>query len=232
MDAFGYGFPREAQLIPSGEVIIAGFVDAPTKREPFHAILLTIVVRPLARPVHVIPSGLVAMQFPPVPPAIHRLFANVTVYPVLVNVVAPIPNQVIPSEDLAIVFVPSLTAIHREPFQKAALHLPFKGLVLVVQVTKFGEVLIWPDRPNAIHKPFPNAMEQVGNPIEETVIQFLPSDEYVIPAVLVPTHKLFMYVTVLFDEAGNVPRIQFIPSNDEKDKFVPLSQVRYLTLFV
>ena len=73
----------------------------------------------------------------------------------------PIPVQLVPSVDLAIVFpVDVLTAIHKDPFQKAeaAVDVVKGDGVLEVQVIKLGEVLIWPEDPKAIHNPFPNAM--------------------------------------------------------------------------
>ena len=72
----------------------------------------------------------------------------------------PIPVQLVPSVDLAIVLpVDAVTAIHKEPFQKAEAAIDVvKGDVLEVQVIKLGEVLIWPEDPKAIHNPFPNAM--------------------------------------------------------------------------
>jgi len=78
-----------------------------------------------------------------------------------VKVVVPIPVQLVPSVDLAIVLpVDVLTAIHKDPFQKAeaAVDVVKGDGVLEVQVIKLGEVLIWPEDPKAIHNPFPNAM--------------------------------------------------------------------------
>jgi hypothetical protein len=78
-----------------------------------------------------------------------------------VKVVLPIPVQLIPSVDLAIVLpVDVLTAIHKDPFQKAeAAEVGLaKGVVLEVQVIKLGEVLIWPADPKATHNSLPNAM--------------------------------------------------------------------------
>jgi hypothetical protein len=67
----------------------------------------------------------------------------------------------VPSDELAIVFplADALTAIHKDPFQKAAAAAEVeKGDVREVQVIKFGEVLIWPEEPKATHNSFPNAM--------------------------------------------------------------------------
>ena len=75
--------------------------------------------------------------------------------------VVPIPDQLIPSADLAIVLPVDVdTAIHKDPFQKAeaAVDVVKGDGVLEVQVIKLGEVLIWPADPKATHNPLPNAM--------------------------------------------------------------------------
>ena len=58
------------------------------------------------RPVHVIPSVLVAMLFPPVPRATHKLFAYVTPYPEEVKTVEPRPVHEVPFVLVAMVFPP------------------------------------------------------------------------------------------------------------------------------
>jgi hypothetical protein len=96
-----------------------------------------------------------------------------------VKVVVPIPVQLVPSGDLAIVFpVDVLTAIHKDPFQKAdtAEVGLAKGDVRGLQVIKLDEVLIWPEDPNATHNPFPNAM-CIAVVNGTVTIQLIPSVE-------------------------------------------------------
>ena len=68
-------------------------------------------------PVQVIPSGLVAMVFPPVPTATHKLFPYATSYAILVIMLAaPLPVHVSPFVLVTMEFpIPSLrpTATHK-----------------------------------------------------------------------------------------------------------------------
>ena len=95
-------------MIPSTEVAIVFTEPIPTATHklPFHATprpeLLNIVV---PRPVHVIPSGEVAIVFVPVPTATHKLPFHATANPLEVNTVFPLPVQVVPSGEYAIAFV-------------------------------------------------------------------------------------------------------------------------------
>ena len=82
-------------------------------------------------------------------------------------------------------------AIHKDPFQNAPFVFKLNGVDRAVQVTKFGEVLICPKLPNAIHNPFPYATN-VAMVNGTVTVHEIPSVEYIIPAWTAATQVPFV----------------------------------------
>ena len=90
---------------------------------------------------HVVPLLLYTSVLVPWPAAIQRLSFHAILLPLVENVVVPCPVHVCPkSVDVAIVFVPSPTAIAVCPFQKTELALVVNGCVAdAVHVLKWSD---------------------------------------------------------------------------------------------
>jgi hypothetical protein len=90
----------------------------------------------VVRPVQVIPSGLVAIEFVELPVATQRLKEELHVIPVPVPVIPELPRpvQVIPSELVAKTLVPEPTATKMLPFQATPYTVVVIGLVLCTQL--------------------------------------------------------------------------------------------------
>jgi hypothetical protein len=100
----------------------------------------------VARPVHVIPSGDVAIVLPEFTPphATHSEPLQIMLCPAVTKTVVDTGDQVIPSVDVANLVVPCPTAMNFEPFH--AMSYPVKenneAVALPVQVTPFVDVAI------------------------------------------------------------------------------------------